>query len=77
MTARRALVGGALAAPAFLAFGRAGAFGPERLFPFGVASGEPTHDGMVLWTRLARDPLAGDGGMQARRVPVRWEVYAD
>ena len=77
MIGRRTLVGGALAAPALLAFGRAGAFGPERLFPFGVASGEPTHDGMVLWTRLARDPLAGDGGMQARRVPVRWEVYAD
>ena len=77
MIARRTLVGGALAAPALPAFGRAGALGPEQLFPFGVASGEPSADGMVLWTRLARDPLADDGGMPRTRVPVRWEVFAD
>ena len=74
---RRVLVGGAIAAPALLSFGRAGALTPEPLFTLGVASGEPTPDGMVLWTRLAPRPLQGDGGMADRRVPVRWEVYAD
>lgn len=32
---------------------------------------------VVLWTRLAPDPLAPDGGMPPRPIPVRWEVYAD
>ena len=48
-------------------------------FTLGIASGEPWPDGFVLWTRLALDPLAGDGlgGMPARSVPVAWEVAED
>lgn len=48
------------------------------LYPFtlGVASGDPLSDGIVLWTRLAPDPLNG-GGMPFYRVPVRWEVATD
>jgi alkaline phosphatase D len=48
-------------------------------FTLGVASGDPDHDGFVLWTRLAVEPLAEDGlgGMPSRPVPVRWEVAAD
>ncbi|MFN3002993.1 alkaline phosphatase D family protein [Mycolicibacterium wolinskyi] len=48
-------------------------------FTLGVASGEPTSDGVVIWTRLAPDPLADDGlgGMPARAVDVEWEVAAD
>ena len=30
-------------------------------FSLGVASGDPLADGVVLWTRLARDPLEGGG----------------
>jgi alkaline phosphatase D len=30
-------------------------------FHLGVASGEPDSTSVVLWTRLARDPLAADG----------------
>lgn len=74
---RRQAVAGLAAAPALLAFARTGALGPDRLFTFGVASGEPTPDGMVLWTRLGPRPLQGDGGMPRRDVPVRWEVFAD
>lgn len=45
-------------------------------FRLGVASGDPTPDGCVLWTRLAPDPIAG-GGMAAQDVPVDWQVAAD
>lgn len=46
-------------------------------FSLGVASGYPTADGMVLWTRLAPQPLAPDGGMPPRDVEVAWEVAHD
>ncbi|SCE71704.1 alkaline phosphatase D [Micromonospora matsumotoense] len=48
-------------------------------FTLGVASGDPDHEGVVLWTRLAPQPLAGDGlgGMPDRVVEVQWEVAAD
>jgi len=45
-------------------------------FTLGVASGYPTTEGVVLWTRLAPDPLAG-GGMPQAAVEVAWEVAAD
>ncbi len=34
---------------------------PAYPFSLGVASGDPTPDGVVLWTRLAPDPLNGGG----------------
>ncbi|TMR09201.1 alkaline phosphatase [Nonomuraea turkmeniaca] len=48
-------------------------------FTLGVASGDPSSDGFVLWTRLAVNPLSGDGrgGMPARDVEVDWQVAAD
>jgi alkaline phosphatase D len=45
-------------------------------FPLGIASGDPTHDSVVLWTRLAVDPLNG-GGMPAVAVAVEWTVATD
>jgi alkaline phosphatase D len=45
-------------------------------FTLGVASGDPSDDGVVLWTRLAPDPLQG-GGMPSAPVEVRWEVAED
>ncbi|MEU8900268.1 alkaline phosphatase D family protein [Nocardia sp. NPDC048505] len=56
---------------------------PRRLgdnpFTLGVASGDPTPDGFVLWTRLALDPLAydGHGGMPLRPITVDYEVARD
>ena len=44
-------------------------------FTLGVASGDPDASGVVLWTRLAPDPLNG-GGMPADDVPVTWEISA-
>lgn len=78
MIGRRDLLAGALAAPALLAIGaRARGASAAYLFTLGVASGEPSPDGMVLWTRLAPEPLRGDGGMPARPVAVRWELAED
>ncbi len=45
-------------------------------FTLGVASGDPTADGIVLWTRLAPDPLNG-GGMSPNDVPVTWRIAKD
>jgi len=45
----------------------------------GVASGDPLPDGVVLWTRLAPEPLApdGSGGLPPESYKVRWEVSED
>jgi len=48
----------------------------DNPFSLGVASGDPLPDGVVLWTRLAPDPLNG-GGMRGRKVPVQWQVATD
>lgn len=45
-------------------------------FSLGVASGDPLPDSVVLWTRLAPDPLNG-GGMPNEAVKVKWEVAKD
>jgi alkaline phosphatase D len=45
-------------------------------FTLGVASGDPSPDGVVLWTRLAPNPLAG-GGMTPEGVTVEWAVADD
>ena len=46
-------------------------------FTLGVASGDPTSTGAVIWTRLAPRPLEPDGGMEGQRVAVNWEVAED
>ncbi len=48
----------------------------SMLFPLGVGSGDPDDDSVVLWTRLAEDPLAG-GGLGDVDIPVGWEVATD
>ncbi|MFF7983574.1 alkaline phosphatase D family protein [Streptomyces sp. NPDC007901] len=49
---------------------------PDSVFSLGIASGDPLPDGIVLWTRLAPDPLNG-GGMPDQVVPVHWEIAED
>ncbi len=34
---------------------------PTDPFALGVASGDPLHDRVVIWTRLAPEPLEGEG----------------
>ncbi|MEU8896342.1 alkaline phosphatase D family protein [Nocardia sp. NPDC048505] len=84
----------ALSRRALLAFGVAGLAGAATAssavfpaprwrgtYPFalGVASGDPRPDGVVLWTRLAPEPLAPDGlgGMPRHPVSVDYEVAHD
>lgn len=79
ITTRRDFGAGIIAGGAMLALGGpvAAAFRGRDPFTLGVASGDPAPDGMVLWTRLAPDPLAPDGGMPPARVPVKWEIAED
>jgi phosphodiesterase/alkaline phosphatase D-like protein len=43
----------------------------------GVASGDPTATGVVLWTRLVPEPFEPGGGVPSRRLTVQWQVAAD
>jgi alkaline phosphatase D len=49
---------------------------PSDPFALGVASGDPLPDAIVLWTRLAPQPMQG-GGMPPAAVSVEWQVAAD
>ncbi|MCU0636868.1 MAG: PhoD-like phosphatase N-terminal domain-containing protein, partial [Gemmatimonadaceae bacterium] len=46
-------------------------------FTLGVASGDPTATGVVLWTRLAPRPLEPEGGMDGLRTVVSWQLADD
>ena len=59
----RPLATGRLAAPRFASYP----------FTLGIASGDPSPNGVVLWTRLAPDPLRG-GGMPAAPIEVEWTI---
>jgi alkaline phosphatase D len=50
---------------------------PDQPFQLGVASGDPSSDGFVLWTRLAPKPLEDGGGMPREAVHVDWIVADD
>ncbi|WP_331273005.1 alkaline phosphatase D family protein [Motilibacter deserti] len=74
-----AVVGGLLPGTSALAVPK---IRPGRIaYPFtlGIASGDPSPDGVVLWTRLAVDPLAEDGfgGMTAEKYDVEFQVAED
>jgi alkaline phosphatase D len=49
---------------------------PDHPFQLGVASGDPSPTGFVIWTRLAPKPLEG-GGMPPDAVEVAWQVAED
>lgn len=78
-TRRRVLLGGAAALGVAAVTGLATPTERRGLFSLGVASGDPLPDGVVLWTRLAPDPLAPDGrgGLPDQPVSVGWQIAAD
>ncbi|GAB2955562.1 alkaline phosphatase D family protein [Nonomuraea fastidiosa] len=84
MITRRALFAGGVSLGMSAALGVTPARAARRApisdpFQLGVASGEPTPDGVVLWTRLAMNPIAldGRGGMPDRPVTVEWQLAED
>ena len=46
-------------------------------FTLGVASGYPEPNAVVLWTRLAPEPLLRGGGVPSEAVDVAWEIASD
>ena len=50
-------------------------------FSLGVAAGDPSPNGFVLWTRLAPNPLSQDpsspGGLTSEDLPVDYEISTD
>jgi alkaline phosphatase D len=46
-------------------------------FSLGIASGDPTANAVMIWTRVAPRPFEPDGGMTGARTAVSWEVAAD
>lgn len=46
-------------------------------FTLGVASGDPTPNGAVIWTRIAPRPYEPDAGTMGQRITVNWEVAED
>ncbi|WP_435102227.1 alkaline phosphatase D family protein [Halarchaeum sp. P4] len=46
-------------------------------FTLGIASGDPLPNAVVIWTRLAPDPLTAGGGMPEESVDVAWTVATD
>jgi alkaline phosphatase D len=80
---RAAAIEGAAIADALCAWWREAESRPSTVpsftaYPFslGVASGAPRPTSVVLWTRLAPEPLNG-GGLGPETIPVRWEVAHD
>jgi alkaline phosphatase D len=64
-----------LAAPVLLKLARAETAVAGDPFTLGIASGEPDATSVVLWTRLATDPVGG--GMPPVPVTVAWEIAED
>ncbi len=50
-----------------------GSQGPQSLFSHGVASGDPLHDSVILWTRITLDDLES----KPLGVEVFWEIATD
>lgn len=85
---RRSVIGGAVALTGLVAspaiIGRAAAQGTNwthNPFSLGVASGAPTPSSVVIWTRIAPEPLSPDpltpGGLAEASLSVGYEVAAD
>jgi len=54
----------------------------KGIFGYGVASGDPTADAVVIWTRATppmrpHEPVATPGSGLGRSLPVQWEVATD
>jgi alkaline phosphatase D len=46
-------------------------------YTLGVASGDPLPESVIIWTRLAPNPLTADGAMPSEAFDVAWTVATD
>jgi len=69
--------GAAVLLPAAPALAGRKARSSGAVFTLGVASGDPLPDSVILWTRLASQPLELDGGMGDASATVEWEIASD
>ncbi|HYF23607.1 MAG TPA: alkaline phosphatase D family protein [Caulobacteraceae bacterium] len=78
---RRSAFALAAGAAAFLNARGTRAAAPARFvrnpFKLGVASGDPSQDGLTIWTRLAPNPMEPDGGAGSEPIEVRYQVAED
>lgn len=74
LTAATATGASALAWPGHAA---AAAADPAGVFVHGVASGDPTPDGAIIWTRVTPSADATPGSGLGPEIAVTWEVAAD
>src|SRR3546814_2736163 len=77
---RRVVLGAGATSAALLGVGARPSYAADLpAFPFtlGVASGDPRHNAVTLWTRLAPEPLVPGFGMDERDYVVEWEVATD
>jgi alkaline phosphatase D len=72
--AAAATAGTALTGPAFSA---ALVVEPNAVFQYGVASGDPLPDGVILWARVTPEPDATPGSGKGAPTTVRWVVAED
>ena len=68
-----ALTGTTIASSPADARGAAG----EKVFRHGIASGDPTPDAVLLWTRVTPTPESTPGSGKGPRVTVTWQVSRD
>jgi alkaline phosphatase D len=66
--------GSAVTGPEFSA---ALAVEPRAVFQYGVASGDPLPDGVIIWTRVTPSPDATPGSGKGAPTTVRWLVAED
>ena len=57
--------------------GSQGADAASSVFRYGVASGDPTHAAIVIWTRVTPSADATPGSGRGRATAVLWELAAD
>ena len=72
--AAAAALGTTLTGPAFSA---ALAVEPDAAFQYGVASGDPLPDGVIIWTRVTPSPDATPGSGRGASTVVDWVVAED
>ena len=74
-----ALASAGLTVPAFASNSKPARQPRFKTDPFilGIASGYPSSDGMVLWTRVAPDPIAPDSGSGRDDLELQYEIADD